>query len=120
MVTLLSELRPDEVYNLAAQSHVGVSFDQPEFTARSPAWAPCWRLEPSAWWVRTRFYQASSLRALRKCRPFPQKDETPFYPRRPCAKLYAYWITNNYREAYGIFGTSGILFNHESPRAATS
>jgi len=118
LVTLLSEINPDEVYNLAAQSHVRVSFDEPEHTADTTGTGTVRLLEA----VRTagiapRFYQASSSE-LYGATPPPQSEATPFYPRSPyaAAKLYSYWITKNYREAYDLFAVNGILFNHESPR----
>ena len=118
LVTLLSQIRPDEVYNLAAQSHVRVSFDEPEHTADTTGTGTIRLLEA----VRlsgsdTRFYQASSSE-LYGATPPPQNETTPFYPRSPygAAKLYSFWITKNYREAYDMFAVNGILFNHESPR----
>ena len=118
MVTLLSAVRPDEVYNLAAQSHVRVSFDEPEHTADTTGTGTTRMLEAVRLaGIDTRFYQASSSE-LYGSTPPPQNEETPFHPRSPyaAAKLYSYWITRNYREAYGMFATNGILFNHESPR----
>ena len=118
MVTLLSEIRPDEVYNLAAQSHVRVSFDEPEHTADTTGTGTIRLLEAVRLsGIKTRFYQASSSE-LYGATPPPQSETTPFYPRSPyaAAKLYSYWITKNYREAYDIFAVNGILFNHESPR----
>ncbi|WP_243076972.1 GDP-mannose 4,6-dehydratase [Microbacterium sp. SS28] len=118
LVTLLSEINPDEVYNLAAQSHVRVSFDEPEYTGDATGLGTIRLLEAiRAVGLETRFYQASSSEMFGATPP-PQTEETPFYPRSPygVAKLYSYWITRNYREAYGIFATNGILFNHESPR----
>lgn len=118
LVTLLSEIDPDEVYNLAAQSHVRVSFDEPEHTADVTGTGTIRLLEAVRLaGIKTRFYQASSSE-LYGATPPPQSETTPFYPRSPyaAAKLYSYWITKNYREAYGIFATNGILFNHESPR----
>ena len=118
LVTLLAEINPDEVYNLAAQSHVRVSFDEPEHTADTTGTGTIRLLEA----VRlsgldTKFYQASTSE-LYGATPPPQNEETPFYPRSPyaAAKLYSYWITKNYREAYDLFAVNGILFNHESPR----
>lgn len=116
--TLLAEIKPDEVYNLAAQSHVRVSFDEPEYTAETTGLGTIRLLEairqssPGA-----RFYQASSSEMFGATNP-PQNEDNQFYPRSPygVAKLYSHWITKNYREAYGLFATSGILFNHESPR----
>ncbi len=113
-------MQPDEIYNLAAQSHVAVSFEEPEYTANSDALGALRLLEA----IRivglektTRFYQASTSELYGLVQEIPQKETTPFYPRSPygVAKLYAYWITVNYREAYGIFACNGILFNHESP-----
>lgn len=118
LTTLLAQIKPHEVYNLAAQSHVRVSFDEPEYTANTTGLGTIRLLEairqscPEA-----RFYQASSSEMFGATTP-PQNEETNFYPRSPygVAKLYSHWITKNYREAYGLFATSGILFNHESPR----
>lgn len=118
LVTLLSEIQPDEVYNLAAQSHVRVSFDEPEYTGDVTGLGTIRLLEAiRAIGLQTRFYQASSSEMFGATPP-PQNEETPFYPRSPygVAKVYSYWITKNYREAYGLFATNGILFNHESPR----
>lgn len=118
LVTLLSEINPNEVYNLAAQSHVRVSFDEPEHTADTTGTGTIRMLEAVRLsGIQTRFYQASSSE-LYGATPPPQNEETPFYPRSPyaAAKLYSYWITKNYREAYGMFAVNGILFNHESPR----
>ena len=118
LVTLLAEINPDEVYNLAAQSHVRVSFDEPEHTADTTGTGTVRLLEAVRLsGIKTRYYQASSSE-LYGATPPPQCEETPFYPRSPyaAAKLYSYWITKNYREAYGIFAVNGILFNHESPR----
>lgn len=118
LVTLMSEINPDEVYNLAAQSHVRVSFDEPEHTADTTGTGTIRLLEAVRLsGVDTRFYQASSSE-LYGATPPPQSETTPFYPRSPyaAAKLYSYWITKNYREAYGMFAVNGILFNHESPR----
>jgi len=118
LVTLISEIGPDEVYNLAAQSHVRVSFDEPEHTADTTGSGTVRMLEAVRLsGVKTRFYQASSSE-LFGATPPPQNEETLFHPRSPyaAAKLYSYWITRNYREAYGIFAANGILFNHESPR----
>ena len=120
LIHILQKVRPDEVYNLAAQSHVQVSFEEPEYTANSDGLGPLRLLEA----IRTldmvktcRFYQASTSELYGKVQEIPQRETTPFYPRSPyaAAKLYAYWITVNYREAYGIFACNGILFNHESP-----
>ena len=118
LVTLLNEIQPDEVYNLAAQSHVRVSFDEPEYTGDVTGLGTIRLLEAiRAICLQTRYYQASSSEMFGATPP-PQNEETPFYPRSPygVAKVYSYWITKNYREAYGIFATNGILFNHESPR----
>lgn len=118
LVTLLAEINPDEVYNLAAQSHVRVSFDEPEHTADTTGTGTTRVLEAVRLsGIKTRFYQASSSE-LYGATPPPQNEETPFYPRSPyaAAKLYSFWITKNYREAYGMFAVNGILFNHESPR----
>jgi len=118
LVTLLNEIQPDEVYNLAAQSHVRVSFDEPEYTGDVTGLGTIRLLEAiRALGLDTRFYQASSSEMFGATPP-PQNEDTPFYPRSPygVAKVYSYWITKNYREAYGIFASNGILFNHESPR----
>jgi len=118
LVTLMSEIRPHEVYNLAAQSHVRVSFDEPEHTADITGTGTIRLLEAVRLaGIETRFYQASSSE-LYGATPPPQSEDTPFYPRSPyaAAKLYSYWITKNYREAYGMFAVNGVLFNHESPR----
>ncbi|MGD6980972.1 MULTISPECIES: GDP-mannose 4,6-dehydratase [Citricoccus] len=118
MVTLMSQIDPDEVYNLAAQSHVRVSFEEPEHTADTTGTGTIRLLEAVRLsGVETRFYQASSSE-LYGATPPPQNETTPFYPRSPyaAAKLYSYWITKNYREAYDMFAVNGILFNHESPR----
>ena len=118
LVTLISEIRPDEVYNLAAQSHVRVSFDEPQHTADTTGTGTVRLLEAVRMsGVSTRFYQASSSEMFGATPP-PQSETTPFYPRSPygAAKVYSYWITKNYREAYGMFAVNGILFNHESPR----
>jgi len=118
LVTLLNEIQPDEVYNLAAQSHVRVSFDEPEYTGDVTGLGTIRLLEAiRAIGLKTRFYQASSSEMFGATPP-PQNEETPFYPRSPygVAKVYSYWITRNYREAYGLFAVNGILFNHESPR----
>src|SRR5512137_1497915 len=119
LTRILAQVRPDEVYNLGAQSHVRVSFDQPEYTADVDALGTLRLLEA----VRTlrrppRFYQASSSEMFGQVAETPQTEHTPFHPRSPygCAKLYSYWQTVNYREAYGLFACNGILFNHESPR----
>lgn len=118
---LIAEIKPDEVYNLAAQSHVAVSFEQPEYTAQVDAIGPLRLLEAirfSGLEKTTRFYQASTSELYGLVQETPQTETTPFYPRSPyaVAKLYAYWITKNYREAYGMHASNGILFNHESPR----
>jgi GDPmannose 4,6-dehydratase len=118
LVTLLAGIDPDEVYNLAAQSHVRVSFDEPEHTADTTGTGTIRMLEAVRLsGIKTRFYQASSSE-MYGATPPPQNEDTPFYPRSPyaAAKLYSYWITKNYREAYGLFAVNGILFNHESPR----
>ncbi|HEV7742781.1 MAG TPA: GDP-mannose 4,6-dehydratase [Pseudolysinimonas sp.] len=118
LVTLLGEIQPDEVYNLAAQSHVRVSFDEPEYTGDVTGLGTIRLLEAiRALGLETRFYQASSSEMFGATPP-PQNEDTPFYPRSPygVAKVYSYWITKNYREAYGLFASNGILFNHESPR----
>ena len=118
LVTLLAHINPDEVYNLAAQSHVRVSFDEPEHTADTTGTGTIRLLEAVRMsGINTRFYQASSSE-LYGATPPPQNEDTPFYPRSPyaAAKLYSYWITKNYREAYDMFAVNGILFNHESPR----
>lgn len=118
LVTLLAEINPDEVYNLAAQSHVRVSFDEPEYTGDSTGLGTIRLLEAiRSAGLNCRFYQASSSEMFGATPP-PQNEDTPFYPRSPygVAKVYSYWITKNYREAYGLFAVNGILFNHESPR----
>lgn len=118
LVTLLREIDPHEVYNLAAQSHVRVSFDEPEYTADTTGLGSIRLLEAiRSAEISPRFYQASSSEMFGATPP-PQNEETPFYPRSPygVAKVYSYWITRNYREAYGLFAVNGILFNHESPR----
>lgn len=121
LTRILSETRPHEVYNLAAQSHVAVSFESPEYTADIDALGTLRLLEAIRFLGlgdTTRFYQASTSELYGLVQEVPQREVTPFYPRSPyaVAKLYAYWITVNYREAYGIFACNGILFNHESPR----
>lgn len=116
---LLEKIKPEEVYNLGAQSHVRVSFDIPEYTADVVAVGTLRILDAiKESGINTKFYQASSSELYGKVQETPQKETTPFYPRSPyaCAKLYAYWITVNYREAYGLYACNGILFNHESPR----
>lgn len=118
LATLLSTLAPDEVYNLAAQSHVRVSFEEPEHTADTTGAGTVRMLEAVRLsGISTRFYQASSSEMFGATPP-PQNEDTVFYPRSPyaAAKVYSYWITKNYREAYGLFAANGILFNHESPR----
>ena len=116
---ILRDVQPDEIYNLGAQSHVRVSFDIPEYTAEVGGLGVLRLLEAiKDTGIKTRFYQASSSELYGKVQEVPQKETTPFYPRSPyaVAKLYAYWITVNYRESYGMFACNGILFNHESPR----
>lgn len=116
---LLRNVRPDEIYHLAAQSHVRVSFDTPEYTADVTGLGTIRLLDAILdSGIKTRFYQASSSEMYGKVLEVPQKETTPFYPRSPygCAKVFAYWTTVNYREAYGIYACNGILFNHESPR----
>lgn len=118
---VLQIVKPDEVYNLAAQSHVAVSFQEPEYTANVDALGTLRLLEAIrtlGWSKKTKFYQASTSELFGKTARAPQRETTPFYPRSPygAAKLYAYWITVNYREAYGIYACNGVLFNHESPR----
>ncbi len=117
---VIQKVQPDEIYNLAAQSHVAVSFEEPEYTANSDALGALRILEAIRildLTKKTRFYQASTSELYGLVQEIPQKETTPFYPRSPyaVAKLYAYWITVNYREAYGIYACNGILFNHESP-----
>ena len=121
LTRLLSEVRPDEVYNLGAQSHVAVSFEAPEYTADVDALGTLRLLEAIRFLgleKKTRFYQASTSELYGLVRETPQTEETPFHPRSPyaVAKMYAYWIAVNYREAYGMYACNGILFNHESPR----
>jgi GDPmannose 4,6-dehydratase len=121
LIRIVQEVKPDEIYNLAAQSHVKVSFEQPEYTADADALGTLRLLEAiriAGLEKLTRFYQASTSELYGLVRETPQKETTPFYPRSPyaVAKLYAYWITVNYREAYGLFACNGILFNHESPK----
>ena len=120
LIRVIQEIQPDEIYNLAAQSHVAVSFETPEYTANADAVGTLRVLEAIrilGLTQRTRFYQASTSELYGLVQEIPQKETTPFYPRSPygVAKLYAYWITVNYREAYGMFACNGILFNHESP-----
>ena len=121
LTRLIQSVQPDEIYNLAAQSHVQVSFETPGYTAHADAVGVLHMLEAIRlldMQSKTRFYQASTSELYGKVRETPQKETTPFYPRSPyaAAKLYAYWITVNYREAYGVHASNGILFNHESPR----
>jgi GDPmannose 4,6-dehydratase len=119
LARLLSKIAPDEIYNLAAQSHVRVSFDAPEYTTDITATGAVRLLEAiREVGIKPRFYQASSSEMYGKVQEVPQTEATPFYPRSPygCAKVYAYWITVNYRESYGMHASNGILFNHESPR----
>ena len=120
LVRIVQQVQPDEIYNLAAQSHVAVSFEEPEYTADSDALGTLRMLEAIrilGLEKKARFYQASTSEMYGRAQETPQKETTPFYPRSPygVAKLYAYWITVNYREAYGLFACNGILFNHESP-----
>jgi GDPmannose 4,6-dehydratase len=120
LVRIIQQVQPDEIYNLAAQSHVAVSFEEPEYTANSDALGTLRVLEAVrilGLEKKTRFYQASTSELFGMVQETPQKETTPFYPRSPyaVAKLYAYWITVNYREAYGMYACNGILFNHESP-----
>ncbi len=120
LVRVIQAIQPDELYNLAAQSHVAVSFEEPEYTANSDALGTLRLLEAIkilGLEKKTRFYQASTSELYGKVQETPQTETTPFYPRSPyaVAKIYAYWITVNYREAYGIYACNGILFNHESP-----
>lgn len=121
LVKIISQIKPDEIYNLGAQSHVKISFDLAEYTAEVDAIGTLRILDA----IRTcnlekrvRFYQASTSEMYGRVQEIPQKETTPFYPRSPygAAKVYAYWITVNYREAYNMFAVNGILFNHESPR----
>ena len=120
LIKIVQQVQPDEIYNLAAQSHVQVSFETPEYTANADALGTLRLLEAIrilGMEKKTRFYQASTSELFGKVQEIPQNEKTPFYPRSPyaAAKLYAYWITVNYREAYNIFACNGILFNHESP-----
>jgi GDPmannose 4,6-dehydratase len=120
LIRIVQQVQPDEIYNLAAQSHVAVSFEEPEYTAESDAIGPLRLLEAIrilGLKDKARFYQASSSEMFGKVQEVPQKETTPFYPRSPygVAKLYAHWITINYRESYGFYACNGILFNHESP-----
>ena len=121
LIRIVGQIQPDEVYNLGAQSHVAVSFETPEYTADVDAMGPLRLLEAIrilGLQNKTRFYQASTSELYGLVQESPQRESTPFYPRSPyaVAKLYAYWITVNYREAYGLYACNGILFNHESPR----
>lgn len=119
MARLIGKIQPEEIYNLAAQSHVRVSFDSPEYTSDITATGAVRLLEAiREVGIKPRFYQASSSEMYGKVREIPQTELTPFYPRSPygCAKVFAYWITVNYRESYGLHASNGILFNHESPR----
>lgn len=121
LTRILAEIQPDEVYNLGAQSHVAVSFESPEYTADVDALGALRLLEAIRFLgleKKTKFYQASTSELYGLVQETPQRETTPFYPRSPyaVAKLYAYWITVNYREAYGIYACNGVLFNHESPR----
>jgi len=120
LIRIIQEIQPDEIYNLAAQSHVAVSFEEPEYTANSDALGALRILEAIRILKlekKTKYYQASTSELYGQVQEVPQNEKTPFYPRSPyaVAKLYAYWITVNYREAYGIYACNGILFNHESP-----
>lgn len=120
LIRIIQEVQPDEIYNLAAQSHVAVSFETPEYTANSDAVGTLRVLEAIrilGLERKSRFYQASTSEMFGKVQEIPQRETTPFYPRSPygVAKVYAYWITVNYREAYGLYACNGILFNHESP-----
>ena len=120
LIRIIQDVQPDEIYNLGAQSHVAVSFEIPEYTANSDALGPLRILEAIRILnleTKTKFYQASTSELYGKVQEMPQTENTPFYPRSPyaVAKLYAYWIVVNYREAYGIYACNGILFNHESP-----
>jgi GDPmannose 4,6-dehydratase len=120
LIRIVQQVQPDEIYNLAAQSHVAVSFEEPEYTANSDALGTLRLLEAiriAGLEKRTRFYQASTSELYGLVQEIPQKETTPFWPRSPyaVAKMYAYWITVNYREAYGMYACNGILFNHESP-----
>ncbi len=120
LIRIIQEVQPDEIYNLAAQSHVAVSFEMPEYTANADAMGTLRLLEAIrllGLGDKTRFYQASTSELFGKVQEVPQKETTPFYPRSPyaAAKLYSYWVTVGYRESYGLFACNGILFNHESP-----
>ncbi|HKI60917.1 MAG TPA: GDP-mannose 4,6-dehydratase, partial [Mariprofundaceae bacterium] len=121
LIRIIQQVQPDEIYNLAAQSHVAVSFEEPEYTADSDGIGTLRVLEAIrilGLEKKTRFYQASTSELYGKVQEIPQTETTPFYPRSPyaAAKIYAYWITVNYRESYGMYACNGILFNHESPR----
>ena len=121
LLRIIQEIQPDEIYNLAAQSHVAVSFESPEYTAQTDALGPLRLLEAIrilGLIKKTKIYQASTSELFGYTKEFPQNENTPFHPRSPygVAKLYGYWITINYRESYGIYACNGILFNHESPR----
>lgn len=123
LIRVVQEVQPDEIYNLGAQSHVAVSFESPEYTANSDALGTLRLLEAIrilGLEDKVRFYQASTSEMFGKVQETPQRETTPFYPRSPygAAKLYGHWITVNYRESYGLYACSGILFNHESPGAA--
>jgi GDPmannose 4,6-dehydratase len=120
LIHVVEKVQPDEIYNLAAQSHVQVSFEEPEYTANSDALGTLRLLEAIrilSLTAKSRFYQASTSEMYGLVQQIPQSEKTPFYPRSPygCAKLYAYWITVNYRESYGLYACNGIMFNHESP-----
>jgi GDPmannose 4,6-dehydratase len=121
LVRVIQQVKPDEIYNLGAQSHVKVSFEMPEYTGQTDALGTLRVLETVrllGMEEKVRIYQASTSEMFGKVQEVPQKETTPFYPRSPygCAKVYGYWITKNYREAYGMYACTGILFNHESPR----
>ena len=121
LIRIIQDVKPDEIYNLGAQSHVAVSFEAPEYTANSDALGTLRILEAVrllGLTKKTRIYQASTSELYGLVQEIPQKESTPFYPRSPygVAKLYAYWITVNYRESYGMYACNGVLFNHESPR----
>lgn len=121
LVRVIQQVQPDEIYNLGAQSHVKVSFEMPEYTGQTDALGTLRVLEAVrllGMEEKTRIYQASTSEMFGKVQEIPQKETTPFYPRSPygCAKVYGYWITKNYRESYGLYTCTGILFNHESPR----
>ena len=123
LIRIVQSVQPDEIYNLAAQSHVGVSFEEPEYTANADGLGTLRLLEAIRILKledKSRFYQASTSELYGLVQETPQRETTPFYPRSPyaAAKLYAYWISVNYREAYGMYACNGILFNHESPSAA--